>query len=82
MSIDPDQIEAAALALPADQRERIAERLLDSLEEQEDDVDLAAVERAWIEEANRRRQRYLDGAIGSVSAQEALARAFAGVRRT
>lgn len=82
MPMDPDQIEAAALALPADKRERIAERLLESLEEQEDDVDLAAVERAWIEEANRRRQRYLDGATGAVSAEEALARAFAGVRRT
>lgn len=76
------QIANATLALPPEVRGRFAERLLASLEEEADDVDLAAVERAWIEEAKRRRERYLAGATGAVSAEEALARAFAGVRRT
>jgi hypothetical protein len=81
MPTEPNQNEAAALALSAEQREQSAQRSLQGIKEQEDDVDLAAVERAWIEEADRRYQRYLAGETKGFPAEEVLARVRSRLRR-
>ena len=44
----------AALALPPEKRAALAEQLLDSLA----DVDQAAIDAAWVEEAERRLQAF------------------------
>lgn len=70
MSIE--QLEAEVLKLPADERARLAEKLLESLAGEETDE---SVEQAWIEEAHRRYQEMLDGAVVGIPADEAIERA-------
>jgi len=74
MPLDLNELEAAVLSLPADQRSYLAERLrasLDSVDELEVPVEL---ERAWAELAERRYQAYLAGQVRAIPADEALAR--------
>lgn len=68
MISSPEQIESAALQLAPEERARLAERLITSLDEQSD------VERAWIEEAERRYDRYLAGDLKTVPAVEVIAK--------
>ncbi len=63
-----DEVESAALQLPREERARLAERLISSLEEESD------VERAWIEEAERRYERYRAGETRVVPAADVIAR--------
>ena len=75
-----DQLVTAALALSPDERGKLAERLLASLEDEEDLEDSGSVERAWIDEVKRRQERFRRGEIREVPADEALARVRAGLR--
>jgi putative addiction module component (TIGR02574 family) len=68
-----EEIEAMALLLPASDRSHLAERLLDSLSE--DDEILSA----WVEEAKRRADAYDRGEIEAVDFDEAIARARARI---
>jgi hypothetical protein len=68
-----EDIEAAALQLAASDRAHLAERLLASLEE--DDQVLAA----WVEEAERRADAFDRGEMETVDADEALTRARARI---
>jgi putative addiction module component (TIGR02574 family) len=63
-----DEVESAALQLPREERARLAERLIASLEED------GEIERAWIEEAERRYERYRAGEARVVPAAEVIAR--------
>ena len=63
-----DQLEAEILKLPGAIRARLAERLLSSLD------DDSEIEEAWVAEAERRYQRYLDGEEEVVSVDTVLAR--------
>ncbi len=63
-----EQIEAAALQLPPEERARLAERLIASLDEETE------IERSWIEEAERRYERYRAGELKTVPASEVIAR--------
>ncbi|HEU0078881.1 MAG TPA: addiction module protein [Longimicrobiaceae bacterium] len=63
-----EEVESAALQLPREERARLAERLISSLEEESE------VERAWIEEAERRYARYRAGETRVVPAAEVIAR--------
>ena len=63
-----EDIEAAALQLATADRAHLAERLLESLDE--DDQILAA----WIGEAERRADAYDRGEIGGVDAETSLSR--------
>jgi hypothetical protein len=81
MPLDLNELEAAVLALPPEQRGRIAKRLLASLDNECDPEHPAVVERAWIEEVKRREHRFLAGETREVPAAEALARVRAGLRR-
>lgn len=64
----PEDVEAAALQLPPTERTRLAERLLVSLDE--DDEMLAA----WVEEAGRRGDAYERGEMEAIDFDESIAR--------
>ena len=66
-----DQLESAALQLPASERARLAERLIASLDED------AEVEQEWLLEAERRDRELTDGKVDGVSPDSALSSARA-----
>ncbi len=68
-----EDIEAAALQLATSDRAKLAERLLISLEE--DDEILAA----WVEEAERRGDAYERGEMEAIDFDEAIAQARARI---
>ena len=68
MNFPLEDIEAAALQLARAERAHLAERLLASLDE--DDEILAA----WVEEAERRGDAYERGEMGAVDFDESIAR--------
>jgi len=61
------RLEAEILKLPRSVRARLAERLLLSLDEDNE------IEQAWAEEANRRYQSYLNGDETALPAEEVMA---------
>ncbi|KAA0227138.1 hypothetical protein EDS67_17485 [candidate division KSB1 bacterium] len=69
MTFDLDLITQEALALPSSARAVLAERLLQSLDENE----LSDVEDAWILEAERRRQELKSGKVSGIAADEVFA---------
>ncbi|WP_333609429.1 addiction module protein [Arsukibacterium sp.] len=62
-------IESEALSLPVSERAKLILHLLDSLEPRPKAAP-AQVEKAWVNEANRRYQSYLQGQEKSYSADE------------
>ncbi|MGB4467621.1 MAG: addiction module protein [Azovibrio sp.] len=68
-----EDIEAAALQLASSDRAKLAERLLISLEE--DDEILAS----WVEEAERRGEAYERGETEAIDFDEAIAQARARI---
>ncbi len=72
MKLTPEQLEAELLQLPPVVRARLAEALLDSLEEADTELDSA-----WAQEAERRYQELTSGTVKAVPAAEALAKARA-----
>jgi putative addiction module component (TIGR02574 family) len=69
-----EQLETAALQLPAPDRARLAERLIASLDEDED------IEQAWSEEIERRLEGFRAGELTPVPAEEVFAKARAQIR--
>lgn len=72
MTSVPEELEAAVLALPRDERARLAERLIASLDDEEQ------IEEAWREEIERRLEAYRDGDLETVAADEVLTEAREG----
>jgi hypothetical protein len=70
MSMNVDQIEREALALPSEVRARLADRLVESLKEAE----MNRIDELWIREAKRRRDEVRKGEVQTISGPEALAR--------
>ena len=68
-----EQLRRAALALDPSLRASLAHDLLNSLESLSD----AEIEQLWVEEAVRRDAELDAGTAGSISAEEAIARARA-----
>jgi putative addiction module component (TIGR02574 family) len=62
------ELEAAALALPLEERARLAERLLSSLDENAEDVDAA-----WVVEVRDRMARFRSGTLKAIPAEEVMA---------
>ncbi len=62
------EIEEQALQLPADERAFLAERLISSLDEEED----PEAERRWVEEAERRYRDYRKGKVVARPAESVL----------
>jgi len=74
MTIDELRREALGLDLPS--RASLARDLLSSL----DDLSEAEIERLWLDESLHRHQEVASGAVATVSADEALAKARAARR--
>ena len=75
MAATKDELEAAALRLPPDERARLVHRLLASLESLEE----RDVEADWIEEAERRYAHYRKGILASRPADVVLREAKANL---
>lgn len=73
MATSAQRIESEALSLSRDERVRLAIHLLDSIEERQE-MDPQQVEKAWIAEANRRYQAYLNGDEQSIPAEDVFAK--------
>lgn len=70
MPANYQELESAVLELPPEERKTLAERLLDSLP-----ADVSPdIEQQWIDEANRRWQRYLRGQATTTDADEVFTR--------
>lgn len=68
MSTSVDDLEAEVLSLPAPDRARLLERLIQSFDRD------SKIEEAWLDEALRREQEVLDGKAVLVPGPEALAK--------
>lgn len=68
MHMTIEQIESAALQLPIEDRARLAERLIGSLDGETE------MERAWIEEAERRYEACEAGRIKVIPADDVIAK--------
>lgn len=77
MSLTIEQIAAAALALPAEARAILADRLVESLDPTED----RTVRQLWATEAVRRRDEVRNGQVQTIPADEGLARVRRAVGR-
>ena len=67
MTLTREQLEIEAQSLPRDERARLAEAIISSLEEE------GEVERAWMEEIQRRVGELDSGAVETIPAEKVLA---------
>jgi putative addiction module component (TIGR02574 family) len=77
MHAAPDSIEALLLRLPAQDRARIADLLLASLDEEAD----SDVDAAWAEEAERRLAELRAGTVAAIPSEDVHARIQDALRR-
>jgi putative addiction module component (TIGR02574 family) len=69
MTLDLEQVTQSALLLPLNARATLAERLLQSL----DDEKFSDIEEAWIDEAEKRYQELRQGKVAGIPADEVFA---------
>jgi putative addiction module component (TIGR02574 family) len=69
-----EQLKSEALKLPHHERARLAQELIESLDEETE------IERAWYEEAERRLLEIREGKVAAVSAEEVFAAARARLK--
>ena len=69
MNIPVEQLEAEALHLPVRERARLVRRLIESLDDEEDE-DATEVEQAWEGEIRRRLEEYDAGRVQAIPAPE------------
>jgi putative addiction module component (TIGR02574 family) len=74
MPLAPQELEAAALTLPRRDRARLAQRLLESLDEDSE------VEQAWAAEVERRLDEHDRGQVQAIPGEEVFAKARARLR--
>jgi putative addiction module component (TIGR02574 family) len=72
-----DQLTQEALALSAESRAQLADKLVESL----DTAELGEIDRLWITEAKRRRDEVRQGRVKTIPGDEALARVRRSVGR-
>lgn len=72
MTISAEIIESEALSLPKEDRTRLIVHLLESIDERANSVP-RGVEQAWLNEANRRYQAYLDDGEQTISSEDVFA---------
>ena len=65
-----EEIENAALSLPPEARERLAENLMASL----DSFDQEEIDSLWLEEIERRSKEIEDGIVTPIPGEEVMAR--------
>jgi len=71
-----DELKREALQMDPSMRASLARDLLESL----DDLSEAEIEQLWLDEAERRHQQIVSGAVETVSMEEALSKARAALR--
>ena len=87
MNSELERIEAEALKLPVEERERLVDFLLASLDcavnnaEQGPAFATPEIEKAWIEECHRRLKLTMSGEMESYPTEEVFARLEASLRR-
>ena len=69
MTLDLEQVTQTALSLPSNARAILAERLLQSL----DDEEFSDIDEAWIKEAEKRYQELRQGKVAGIPAHEVFA---------
>jgi putative addiction module component (TIGR02574 family) len=69
MTLDLEQITQSALSLPSNVRAILAERLLQSL----DDEEFSDIDEAWVAEAEKRYQELRQGKVAGIPAHEVFA---------
>jgi putative addiction module component (TIGR02574 family) len=74
MSLTREQILEAALALPRESKLRLAEEILDSVNQ----ADSAEIDAAWVVEAKRRLEELDRGEAHTIPAEQMFARIRAG----
>ena len=70
MPMTVEQLAAAALTLPSEQRALLADRLVESL----NTAEISRIDRLWATEAKRRRDEVRNGTVEPIPGDEALAR--------
>lgn len=76
-----EELESEALKLPIKGRAELAHRLLHSLhEEEEEEVGDPDIQQAWVEEAERRHQEFLEGKAESIPGEQAIEEVRAALR--
>ena len=73
MSMPPQHVEAEAMQMPANERARLARRLIESLEEEVEDP--AEVEHAWEIEIRRRLVEFRAGRVQGIPATDVFTEA-------
>jgi len=68
MATTVEQLAKQAMSLPSESRARLADLLVESLEND----DLGQTERLWLTEAKRRRDEVRTGRVGTISGDDAL----------
>jgi len=68
MPVTPEDLAKKAMEMPSESRARLADLLVESL----DDAPLNDIDRAWVEEAKRRRDEVRAGKAKTIPAEEAL----------
>lgn len=81
MPLTIDELEAEARHLSPAERAELAQRLLAGLEDDEPAGSDDEVEQAWIDEAERRYERYPAGETEAVLAADALAQVHARIAK-
>jgi putative addiction module component (TIGR02574 family) len=71
-----DELKREALQLDPSNRASLARDLLESL----DDLSGSEIEQLWLDEAERRHQQIVSGAVQTVPMEEALSKARAALR--
>ncbi len=78
MNLSPQQIEAGALELPANERARLARRLIASLDEEVEDP--IEIEHAWEAEIRRRLDEHRAGTVHTSPAPDVFSEARSRLR--
>lgn len=73
LSLTWEELLDRALQLRADEREKIARALYESLAYEDDEEDPAVVEAAWAEEIKQRIEEIRTGAVETIPAEEVFA---------
>ena len=68
MTITPEDLAKEAMEMPSESRARLADLLIQSL----DDAPLNSIDRAWADEAKRRRDELREGKVKAIPGDEAL----------
>lgn len=77
MATTVEQLAEQAMALPSESRARLADLLVESL----NDADLGQIEELWLTEAKRRRDEVRAGTVKTIPGDKALKEVRDSVRR-